>query len=627
MNKKFNGLKFRVGLIFIIISCFVIVVVGRSLYLQVFNKKFLSQKFHNQTVKFIKIKGQRGSIYDKNGEELAVSIKSYSVAVNTIQIDNNQKKQVIKALSNILDINSKILKKKLSKERYFIWVKRKISYPEYLKLKKLNLKGVHFVEEFKRVYPNKRLASHILGFCNIDGVGIEGVEYKFNQFLTGKDKKIKILKDAKNNIISVFDPSEYSKYNGKNVYLTIDKKIQSVVEDNLREWVKEFEADKGVIIIMNPNNGEIYAMASYPDFDPNRPWEFPKSYLKNLAINFNYEPGSTFKPLIVADALDKRLIDLDLTFFLGNYGYYRLKRLDLHDHGIYKWLNIEGILVHSSNIGMARLANHLGPHTIYNIVKDYNFGEKTGIDLPGEGKGIVKNIKRFSSVSHLTMSFGQGISVTPIQLIRAYAAIVNNGELLKPLIVKKIEDSDGTIIKEFKKTVIKKVLSKNSCDKIKNVLVKVVKKGTGKPAYDSKLLIGGKTGTAQIASTTYKGYLKGQYISSFIGFFPAQKPEYLMLMLISKPKEKYYATDVVCPIFKIVAQEVIGFKSNKRIQLVKRDKNIKKSDKYKLDGLSKKEILEILNKKKVKNFEFLGTGFLKENAIKKRKNVTVLEFN
>ncbi len=627
MNKKFSGFTLRIGIIFILICCFTIIVMGRSLYLQILNKNFLSKKFQRQTIKSVKIKGQRGIIYDRKGEELAISIKSYSVAVNTIQINDKEKQKIIKALVNYLDLNRDFVKRRLSKERYFIWIKRKISFKEYRKLKELNLKGINFVEEFKRVYPNKRLASHIIGFCDIDGNGIAGIEYKFNKYLSGKNKKIKIVKDAKNNIISVFNPSDYLKYNGKTLYLTIDKNIQSIIEENLREWIKKYDAEKGVIIVMNPYNGEIYAMASFPDFDPNVPWKFPKSFFKNLAISFNYEPGSTFKPLIVAAALNKGLIDLDWTFYLGKYGYYRLKSLDLHDHGIYRWLNIEGILIHSSNIGIARIADYLGPHIIYDIINEYDFGKKTGINLPGEAIGIVKPLNKFSSISHITISFGQGISVTPIQLIRAYASIINGGELLQPLIVRYIVDTNGKIIKEFKKTVTKKVLSQETCKKIKDILVKVVKKGTGKLASDKKLVIGGKTGTAQIASTTYRGYMKDKYISSFVGFFPANNPKYLMLMLISKPKGEHYAGKVVCPEFKLIAQEITGFKTEKRIKCVVNKKRSNKKKITRLEGLTKKEILEILNEKKVKNFKFVGTGFLKEDKIIKKDKFTILRFN
>lgn len=617
--------KIRVSLLIIIISISGVILLLRALYLEVYNKKFLSSKFKHQTIKYIKIKGERGKIFDKNGDPLALSIKGISVWVNPLEVREKEKKALIIALSNILGINRRVIKRKVNKKAYYVWIKRKISFEEYEKLRKLKIEGIHFIEEYKRVYPNKNLASHIIGFCNVDGVGIEGVEYLYNKYLSGKVKKIKILKDAKNNIISVFDPAEKKKYDGDNIYLTIDKKIQSVVEYNLREWIKKFNAEKGVIIVMNPETGEVISMASYPDFDPNKYYIYPRSYFRNLAINFNYEPGSTFKPIIVSYALNKKLIDLNELFYIGKYGYYRYKTIGIHDHGIYHWLNVEGILIHSSNIGMAKIASIIGKYEVYNAVKAFGFGEKTGINLPGESRGIVKKLTNFSSVSHITMSFGQGISVTPIQLITAYAAFINGGYLLKPYVVREIVKSNGDIVKVFHKTVVRRVISKEVSDKIKFVLREVVVKGTGRKANSKEIEIAGKTGTAQIASSITRGYEKGKYISSFIGFFPYDHPKYLMLMMIVKPKGKYFASEVVCPEFKVVAQEILENRIISKFQVAnKKNKNMKNNG---IIGLSKKEVLRIFKKKNIKKFKFIGEGFAVKETFDSKKEEEIVYFN
>ncbi len=617
--------RIRAGIIVVIITIFGVFLVGRSLYLQIYNKNFLTKRLRIQCTKYIKIKGARGKILDKNNDILAMSIKGYSVWANPLQINSKERDHVVKALTNYLGLNEKEIKKKLAKKAYFVWIKRKISFGEYEKLKKLKLSGIHFIEEYKRIYPNKKLASNILGFCNIDGVGIEGVEYKYDSYLAGKEKKIKIIKDAKNNIVSGFDPDEQEKFNGDNVYLTIDRKLQSIVEATLKSWVNKYNAEKGVIIVMDPNTGEILSMASYPDFDPNYYWRYPNSYYKNLAISFNYEPGSTFKPIIIAYGLKKHLFDLDLTLFISKTGYIRYKTIDIHDHGIHEWLNVEGIVVHSSNIGMTRLADYLGKIGVYKCVKMFGFGEKTGINLPGEAKGIVRDLKDFSSVTHVTMSFGQGISVTPIQLIRAYAALINGGYLLRPIVVKKITTPKGKIIKEYNKFVIKRVIPDSVSKKIRKVLVDVVKYGTGRAIRMSSLVVGGKTGTAQVASRVKRGYQKGDYISSFVGFFPADKPEYLMLMLIVKPQKEYYASEVVCPEFKILAQEIMGYKSNKILTSIslKTSNNNSKG----IVGLTKKEILGIMKNKKVKKFKFIGNGFAVKKIYNKKKKLEIVYFN
>jgi cell division protein FtsI/penicillin-binding protein 2 len=381
---------------------------------------------------------------------------------------------------------------------------------------------------------------------------------------------------------------------GANVKLTIDFKIQSIVEKELSLWVKTYKARRGAIVIMNPDNGRITAMASYPNFNPNIYYKYKSENFRNIPISYNYEPGSTVKPLIIAWALSRGLIDLDWLYYCRK-GYFRYRTLDVHDHEPMGWQNVEGILIHSSNIGMVRIADYLGPINIYRIFKDFGFGEPTNIDLPGEFKGILPNIKKFSSIKHATMSFGQGVAVTPIQLITAYSCLINGGYLLKPFVVDSIVKKNGDIIKKNEPVIYKQIINKKASEEIKKVLVNVVDKGTGKRAKLSYIKIGGKTGTAQIPSSK-GGYLKGGYISSFIGFFPAKNPTCVVLMLLEKPREGYYASEVVCPQFKKITQEImpyVGIKNNSIIV-----ENSKKCGKIKR-GLSKLEVLRLIYKKNI----------------------------
>ena len=610
---KTSNNNIRVYITVFCVLCFAITVLIKAAYMQVLNSdysKFLKKRYKKQILKTLTIFGERGKILDRNNEVLAISNKTDSVYIKP----KNFNKKNIKVIAQILEMPADVLYKKISKRKKFLWVKRKVDKEISKKLKSLNIKGIGFLEEYRRFYPYNEIASNLIGFCNIDNKGAAGIEYKFDNDLKGRKVKIPIVVDAKKRPTSAIYRDKYDSAKGNSVKLTIDIGIQSIVENEIKLWVKSFNAVRATAIIMSPDSGKIIAMASYPDFNPNYYYKFPSKFYKNLAISFNYEPGSTVKPLVISWALNKRMIDLNWEYDIFN-GYYRFKRLiDLHDHGLRGVLNIRQILIHSSNIGMAQIADYLGKETIYKIFKDFGFGDYTGIELPGEEKGIVKPLNKFSAVTHATMSFGQGIAVTPIQLITAYASVVNGGYLLRPFIVDEILSPQGKIILKNKKLVKRKILSEKVSKEIKQILVDVVKKGTGRKTRISYISIGGKTGTAQIPDPKGRGYLKGNYISSFIGFFPANNPKCLMLLIIEKPKNRYYASDVVCPIFKKISEEIIplfGIESVKRFVAEQKKKDIKKVVKSnKFTGLSKLEVLNILRKKKITNFQFIGSGFV-----------------
>jgi len=619
--------NWRIYIVSFCIIVFGIAVLLKAAYMQVLNSdysQFLKKRYKKQILKTLTIYGERGKILDKNEEILALSNKTDSIYIKPRKFDKNK----VKILSQLLDIPKKVILRKVSSKKKFVWLKRKVSKKISSEIKKLHLSGIGFLEEYRRFYPYNEIASNLIGFCNIDNNGASGIEYKYDQDLKGKEVKIPIMVDAKNRPTSIIFKKNYDRAKGNSVKLTIDIGIQSIIENEIELWVKNFEAQRAAAVVMEPSSGKIIAMASYPHFNPNYYYRFPSKNYKNLALSLNYEPGSTVKPLIISWALNKRMIDLDWEYDIFN-GYYRFKRLmDVHDHGIRGILNIKQILIRSSNIGMVQIADYLGRKTIYDIFKTFGFGEYTGIQLPGEEKGIVIPLKKFSAVTHATMAFGQGIAVTPIQLATAYSALINGGFLLRPFVVDEIISQTGKTVFKNKKLVKKRVISKKTSNKIKEILTDVVEKGTGRKTKIKYIKIGGKTGTAQIPNPNGRGYLKKNYISSFIGFFPAKNPKCLMLLIIEKPKNGYYASNVVCPIFKKISEEIIPFFS---IDSVKKFVEQKDNQKYNkrtyiarkedtgFKGLSKKEVLTILEKKQIKNFEFKGSGFVKKIAKKNGK--------
>ena len=607
----------------IIIGIFIAVgalIIGKALYLQVSGTSYshsLKNMYKNQATVTFNIKGERGKIIDSGGNIFAISNEVESVYINPAEIRKNEKEKLIRILSILFNEKRKTILKKVNSKKKFVWIKRKAPKEITSKLKKFSFKGVNFLKEFKRFYPFNYLASNLIGYCNIDGKGAAGVELKYDKYLKGKSFKVAVSVDARKHFTSYIPESLYERSKGDNVKLTIDFKVQSIVEKELKLWVESHKAKRGIIIVMEPRTGKIIAMASYPNFNPNCYYKFSRDIIfKNPAISYNYEPGSTVKPLIVAWALSKKLIDLDWFYYCGK-GYYRYKSLDVHDHCPMLWKTVEGIIIHSSNIGMVRIANYIGKHNVYNVFEDFNFGKKTGIDLPGESKGIFPDIKRFSSVTHATMAFGQGISVTPIQLISSYCALVNGGFFMKPYVVESIEKGNSEIVRKISPTVYKRVIDTDTSKKIKEVLEKVVEKGTAVKTKLSYIKIGGKTGTAQVASNNRRGYLKGQYISSFLGFFPVENPKCVMLMVLERPKKSYYASDVVCPQFKKLSQEIMpyfGIKNSISTVLKEKKQNISL-------GLTKLEVLKKLQKEKIKKFKLIGSGFLKK---KEKKGNTFL---
>ena len=512
-------------------------------------------KAERQHQEVIDLEGERGIIYDRAMREIAVNLEMPSVYGIPDSIEDPL--NVAKKISADLDINSKTLTTKLDNDRHFVWLRRRMP-PEVVKrIEAMNIKGIGFVPETKRFYPKKELIGHILGFTDIDNHGLEGVEKYYENFLHGKKGSILMERDARRRPVlsnTLLDPLK-----GNNLRLTIDEVIQYLMEKELASAVDEHHAADGVGIVMNPYSGEILAMAVYPRFNPNAPGDFSSEQWRNRAITDMYEPGSTFKIVVASGILEEGLISPNEIVHDGS-GSMVYGGSIIHDpHPIGHPMTFKEVIAHSSNVGTAKIGVRLGKERLYKYAKAFGFGEKTGIDLPGEVSGLIRPPSTWSGRSLVTISIGQEIGLTPIQLTTAMSAIANGGWIVKPHIVSEITDSSGNV-KSIKPELVRRVLSNSTCKKMADILKEVVsQRGTGKLASVNGFSTAGKTGTAQKIDPATGQYSKSRFISSFVGFVPADSPEIAILVIIDEPKGVAWGGSVAAPVFKRVAEQTLQY--------------------------------------------------------------------
>ena len=405
-----------------------------------------------------------------------------------------------------------------------------------------------------RVYYYKDLASHILGYVNSNYCGVNGIAKTFDDVLSGEDGTMLVERDAIGDMISVEEEQTKPAVPGLNIYLTIDKGYQSILEEELSAGVKEYQASSGVAIIMNPNTGEILALANDQDYDPNNYWDYSDDQRRNRAITDTYEPGSTFKTFTLASLIDQKLCSEDEKVFVEN-GRYKVKSVYISDTHEHAYLTVKGIIEQSSNIGISKLVQRLGDETFYKYARSFGFGNYTSVSLPGEVKGTLKKPDEWGSLTKTFMSFGYEIAVTPLQLITAYCAIVNGGVLYEPQLLSREVSRDGKTVVINSPKEVRRVISELTSRRMRNMLVGVVENGTGKNAKIDGVTIGGKTGTSQ--RLIDGNYSKADYNSSFIGFFPADSPRIVCLILLNSPRKGRYGGLAAAPVFKNVAQKLI----------------------------------------------------------------------
>ncbi|MBE9547659.1 MAG: penicillin-binding protein, partial [Proteobacteria bacterium] len=431
-DKSKKWLRFRTGTLLVFFLVLFIALISRAFQLQILSGETLKAKAQRQHTKTLQFQPERGLILDRNGEKLAASIMVDSVCANPSRINNPGK--VSLKLSSALGVKKKTIRKRLSKSGNFCWIARRISPAQAGNVSALNIDGIYLIKEPKRFYPNRELAGQLLGFAGLDSTGLEGLELKYDGYLKGEPEKFLWEKDAKGKKIYVERSSTAGKQNEScSLILTIDGRIQYLVESQLKEAVEKTGSKGGIAIVMDPRTGEILAMANVPVFNPNTFSSYPSGTWRNRAITDCFDPGSTFKPFLAAGALEEGVVDEDDQFYCED-GAYVVGNKTIRDVKKHKELSFREILKYSSNIGAVKVSEILGKEKFYQYIRKFKFGSKTGVDLPGESPGILREHENWTKVDMATIAFGQGVSVTAVQLITALSAIANDGVLMKPYI-------------------------------------------------------------------------------------------------------------------------------------------------------------------------------------------------
>ncbi len=607
----FKKIDERMKITFLIMLILFIFIILRVFYIQIFDYKKLNEYASDLWSRDLPIEANRGLILDRNGVVLADNLTTTSLVLIPNQI--KEKEKATKSLAEILNVSYDEMKKHVYKKTSIERVHpegRRLSYDIAEKIADLKLDGVYLVKEAKRYYPYGNLLSHSLGYVGIDNQGLSGLELQYDKYLTGKSGAIKYFSDAKGNKLNVSD-IYVEPQDGMNLYLTIDINIQKSIERELNNIVDMFSPDMALAIVMNPKTGEILGIGSRPDYNPNTYQKYSQEILsRNLPVWSSYEPGSTFKIITMATSVEEKIIDIENDHFYDpgsvNVDGAILKCWKAGGHGDQTFLQV---LQNSCNPGFVKLGQMLGKERLFSYIEKFGFGTKTGVDLNGEGQGIIFPLDKVGNVELSTTAFGQGVSVTPIQQVTAVSAVVNGGYLYKPYIVKSIAEKEtNSTIKETSKTLVRKVISSETSAIMRHALESVVAKGGGKAAYIEGYRIGGKTGTAQKVKDGR--YLVGNYIMSFMAIVPSNDPEAVLYLAIDNPKNTALLSSyTTTPIARRVLLDIIDALDIKE-QKEGMEKDLEWTDKimYQVPNVIGKSVKEA--KKLLSNFtiEYTGTG-------------------
>ncbi len=553
---KEKWIRFRITTILVFFCLLAFILAGRAFQLQVLKRDQLCKLAERQYKNKIPLVPKRGTIYSKGYEELAVTVDVDSVYAEPEEVENP--KLAAKRLAPVLSVSRKELEGRFSSSKSFVWLARKVSPSLIERVKSLDIQGIGFVKENRRFYPNAELASHVVGFSGMDGSGLGGIELAQDAQIKGKVEFVRAERDALGKRTLPKDLGFEDYLTGNSIVLTIDKTIQYTAEKELANAVRKSGAKGGTAIVMDPKTGEVLAMANYPQFNPNELSSYPQSALKNKAIVDTYEPGSTFKVFLLAAALEEGVVKPGDKFNCENGAMEFAGKVihDTHKHGT---LTVREIMKVSSNIGSVKIAAKLGKERYYDYLTSFGFGSPTGIELKGEGRGILRSMNTWSKLELANVSFGQGVSVTPLQLTTAFSAIANGGYLMKPYLIKDILDKDGKVIKRNQPQIVKKIISGETASKVTEMLRDAVAEGgTGTAAALAGYDVAGKTGTAQKVSGG-RGYAGNKHVASFIGFVPAQSPELVVLVAIDEPEGIQYGGVVAAPAFKAIAETSLRY--------------------------------------------------------------------
>jgi cell division protein FtsI (penicillin-binding protein 3) len=546
ISKLKNKRLFFVYALFALIFAFVLL---RLFYVQVVWHSGIDKIVSRMVLKERVVEGKRGSILDTGGRPLAISQRMFTVFVDSKMVkDFNKVKKLLTANGVYVPQNNL----KAFRNSRYAQLKGLLTEESVNKIRKENLAGIGFEEEFRRQYPQGSLLTPVLGMLGAGGEGRSGIELGFNSSLAGKQIRVKQTRDGAGRMLNN-EIVDLSKVSGQDIRLTIDLNLQYIVEQELKKAFNENGAKNAVCIIQDPYTGEILAMASLPDFTPNTKVT-DLSVLRNYAVSDVFEPGSTFKIVAIAGALDEGVIEMDDVFDLEG-GRMRISGHTINDDEAHRVANnvgtLKNIMADSSNVGLVKIAQKLDKKTFYNYIRKFGFYSLTAIDLPGEVRGTLTDYRDWDALTFATISFGQAMSATAIQITSAYSAIANGGILMKPIIIKSI---GGRTERRFESKEIRRVVSKKTAENIRILLKDAVDRGTGRSARVAGYSVGGKTGTGQKYDAQLKKYSTQKDTSSFAGMIPAENPRVVIFVMFNEPRGDYYAASIAAPVFRRIAE-------------------------------------------------------------------------
>lgn len=564
-----STLQGRIGYVALVMIGILVILVFRYAYLQIVQGDALAQRMRDQSGYEFRIQSLRGAILDRSGKELAVSSMTKSLFVDPNHVyDTHTPEEIASDIAPLIGLTEQDILDDIARGGGFVWVKRRLEHTEYEAVRAvIREKGysdcLGFQNEAKRYYPNDALAANVIGFVGTDDEGLDGVEQALDPLLKGEVREERLTVDGQRRPIldSIFAGRRvYGSDYCKTVSLTIDSTIQFMVEQELDRAMAENNPDSITAIVMNPKTGEILAMASRPSYNPNRFWEYPQENWKNRAVSFIYEPGSTFKAVIAGAALQESIVTPNQVFFDPGYVMVSGRRIQNWSNESYGAVTFTDIVKKSLNTGFAQVGLSLGAEKMMHYTRVFGFGERTGIDLPGEEEGILFNADDMRDSDIATTAIGQSIAVTPLQLVTAMAAIANGGTLMHPYIVREIRNPDGSIYEERAPREIRRVLEPTVDRTLIGLLEQVVASGGGKKAGVKGYRIAGKTGTAQKIRRETAGYLEGRYIASFCGFAPVEDPIFTVLVMIDDPRGgDFYGGQIAAPVASRIFTQLLRY--------------------------------------------------------------------
>lgn len=545
--------------VFALLAAWGIVVVGRLAQVQLARHDHYVSRAQRQQERTLDLNPVRGSILDTRGRVLAESVAAESIYADPQAITDRRAVAAKLAEVEGIGATARELEARLRGNNSFAWIARQLPLEVTREVRSLGLPGIYFLEAHRRTYPRATLGASLIGYIGVDGDGLGGVEHTFNDYVKGTPGKVTLLKDARKGVYLLGGDGANRPRDGQHVVLTIDSVIQFIAERALNRAVQKHRAGGGSVIVMDPGSGDILAMASAPAFDPNRFREFSPAAWKNRNVQDLYEPGSTFKIITAAAGLEERLVTpsqvLDCASGQITIGNITIREHDNHRFGL---LTFEDVIVNSSNVGTARVGLALGHERFYGWIRRFGFGERTGLPLPGESPGLLRRTQKWTPVSPASISIGQEIGVTPLQVVRAVGAVASGGMLVQPRIVKRVVDDEGRTVYEPGRKEPVRVISEKTAAVLNEILKNAVARGTGSNAALAEHVVAGKTGTAQKAFGRL-GYVPGRYVGSFAGYVPADRPRLVILVVLDEPRAEHYGGMVAAPAFREIAEATLRY--------------------------------------------------------------------